>query len=71
MNKITTAEAITRTLISHGVDTIFGLPGIQNDTLHCTTIGMLSKLFIPDMNKVPHTWPLDTPCLQTSQEFLM
>ncbi len=34
MNKITTAEAITRTLISHGVDTIFGLPGIQNDTLY-------------------------------------
>ena len=34
MDKLTTAEAIVRTLVSHGVDTVFGLPGVQNDALY-------------------------------------
>ena len=31
---MTTAEAIVRTLIAHRVDTVFGLPGVQNDALY-------------------------------------
>ncbi len=31
---MTTAEAIVRTLIAHGIDTVFGLPGVQNDALY-------------------------------------
>ncbi len=31
---MTTAEAIVRTLVSHGIDTVFGLPGVQNDALY-------------------------------------
>ncbi len=34
MTEMTTAEAIVRTLVSHGVDTVFGLPGVQNDALY-------------------------------------
>ncbi len=34
MTKQTTGEAIVSTLIRHGIDTIFGLPGIQNDWLY-------------------------------------
>lgn len=31
---MTTAEAIVRTLASHEIDTVFGLPGVQNDALY-------------------------------------
>lgn len=31
MAKVTGGEAIVKSLLSHGVDTIFGLPGVQND----------------------------------------
>ena len=31
---MTTAEAIVRTLVAHGTDTVFGLPGVQNDALY-------------------------------------
>ena len=34
MDQLTTAEAIVRTLVSHGIDTVFGLPGVQNDALY-------------------------------------
>ncbi len=34
MDKMTTGEAIVRTLVSHGIDTVFGLPGVQNDALY-------------------------------------
>ena len=34
MTEMTTAEAIVRTLVSHGIDTVFGLPGVQNDALY-------------------------------------
>ena len=34
MQEMTTADAIVRTLISHGIDTVFGLPGVQNDALY-------------------------------------
>ena len=34
MDEMTTAEAIVRTLVSHGTDTVFGLPGVQNDALY-------------------------------------
>ena len=33
MPRMTGAEAIVRSLLSHGVDTLFGLPGVQNDAL--------------------------------------
>lgn len=33
MAKVTGGEAIVQSLIAHGVDTIFGLPGVQNDHL--------------------------------------
>ena len=33
MAKMTTARAIVRALIANGVDTVFGLPGIQLDPL--------------------------------------
>ena len=31
MMKLTGGEAILKSLLAHGVDTIFGLPGVQND----------------------------------------
>lgn len=34
MQQMTTAEAIVQTLVSHGIDTVFGLPGVQNDALY-------------------------------------
>lgn len=34
MQQMTTAEAIVRTLTAHGIDTVFGLPGVQNDALY-------------------------------------
>lgn len=34
MTKVTGGEAIVQSLIQHGVDTIFGLPGVQNDWLY-------------------------------------
>ena len=34
MSEMTTADAIVRTLVSHGIDTVFGLPGVQNDALY-------------------------------------
>ena len=34
MTGMTTADAIVRTLIAHGIDTVFGLPGVQNDALY-------------------------------------
>lgn len=33
MAKVTGGEAIVQSLIAHGVDTVFGLPGVQNDHL--------------------------------------
>ena len=33
MPRMTTAEAVIETLISHGVDTLFALPGVHNDPL--------------------------------------
>ncbi|MFN8491085.1 MAG: thiamine pyrophosphate-binding protein [Caldilineaceae bacterium] len=33
MTKVTGGEAIVRSLISHGIDTLFALPGVQNDYL--------------------------------------
>jgi acetolactate synthase-1/2/3 large subunit len=32
--RLTGGEAVVRSLIAHGVDTLFGLPGIQNDWLY-------------------------------------
>ena len=34
MSKVTGGEAIVQSLIAHGVDTLFGLPGVQNDYLY-------------------------------------
>ncbi|MEZ4656855.1 MAG: thiamine pyrophosphate-binding protein [Caldilineaceae bacterium] len=34
MPKVTGGEAIVQSLIAHGVDTLFGLPGVQNDHLY-------------------------------------
>src|SRR5262245_44337363 len=33
MTKVTGGEAIVQSLISHGIDTLFALPGVQNDCL--------------------------------------
>ena len=33
MAKVTGGEAIVQSLIAHGVDTVFGLPGVQSDHL--------------------------------------
>jgi acetolactate synthase-1/2/3 large subunit len=34
MNKLSGGDAIVKTLIAQGIDTIFGLPGVQNDALY-------------------------------------
>jgi acetolactate synthase I/II/III large subunit len=34
MPKLTGGEAIVQSLLAHGVDTLFGLPGVQNDWLY-------------------------------------
>ena len=34
MPKLTGGEAVVKSLIAHGVETIFGLPGVQNDYLY-------------------------------------
>ena len=33
MARMTGGEAVVRALLANGVDTIFGLPGVQNDAL--------------------------------------
>src|ERR1700693_4343781 len=33
MPRLTTAEAVTESLIAHGIDTLFALPGVHNDHL--------------------------------------
>src|SRR3954462_911119 len=33
MDRMTTAEAIVASLIAHGLDTIYALPGVHNDPL--------------------------------------
>src|ERR687893_1374703 len=33
MQTMTTAEAIVASLVAHGLDTIYALPGVQNDPL--------------------------------------
>ncbi len=33
MSRMTTAEAVIETLIAHGIDTLFALPGVHNDSL--------------------------------------
>ena len=33
MQRMTTAEAVVATLVSHGIDTVYGLPGVHNDPL--------------------------------------
>src|SRR6516162_2672916 len=33
MDRMTTAEAVVATLIAHGIDTIYALPGVHNDPL--------------------------------------
>ena len=34
MAKMTGGEAVVQSLIAHGVKTLFGLPGVQNDWLY-------------------------------------
>ncbi|MCB0108490.1 MAG: acetolactate synthase large subunit, partial [Caldilineaceae bacterium] len=34
MTAMTGGEAIVQSLLTHGVDTLFGLPGVQNDWLY-------------------------------------
>ncbi len=34
MTKLTGGQAVVQSLINHGVDTLFGLPGVQNDWLY-------------------------------------
>ncbi len=33
MPRMTTAEAVIETLLAHGIDTLFALPGVHNDHL--------------------------------------
>ena len=33
MERMTTAEAVVATLVAHGIDTVYGLPGVHNDPL--------------------------------------
>jgi len=33
MSRMTTAEAVIETLLAHGIDTLFALPGVHNDHL--------------------------------------
>src|SRR5258708_24238266 len=33
MPRMTTAEAVIETLLTHGIDTLFALPGVHNDHL--------------------------------------
>lgn len=49
MPKLTGGEAIVQSLIAHGVDTIFGLPGVQNDYLYNALYDAKDKI------KVYHT----------------
>ena len=34
MTQLTGGEAVVQSLINHGIDTVFGLPGVQNDFLY-------------------------------------
>ena len=49
MPKLTGGEAIVQSLIAHGVDTLFGLPGVQNDYLYNALYDAQEKI------KVYHT----------------
>ena len=33
MERMTTAEAVVGTLAAHGIDTVYGVPGVHNDPL--------------------------------------
>src|SRR5580704_9814115 len=41
---MTSAEAVIATLIGHGVDTIYALPGVQNDLLFDALFGAQDRL---------------------------
>jgi acetolactate synthase-1/2/3 large subunit len=43
-SSMTTAEAVTATLLAHGVDTIYGLPGTHNDGLFDAFHGVRDRL---------------------------
>lgn len=44
MPRMTTAQALVETLLAHGVDTIYGLPGYQNDPLFDAFHGARNRL---------------------------
>ena len=44
MQRMTTAQAAVATLVAHGIDTIYALPGIHNDHLFDALFGAQEKI---------------------------
>ena len=44
MQRMTTAEAVVATLVSHGIDTVYGLPGVHNDPLFDALYGARNQV---------------------------
>ena len=44
MQRMTTAEAVVATLVSHGLDTVYGVPGVHNDPLFDALYGAQNQI---------------------------
>ena len=44
MQRMTTAEAVVATLVAHGIDTVYGLPGVHNDPLFDALYGARNQV---------------------------
>lgn len=64
MTRMTGGQAIVRSLKQYGVDTIFGLPGLQLDHFFNALYdeGNSIRAIQPRHEQVPPTWPTDTRC---------
>ena len=55
---MTTADATVAALVANGVDTVFGLPGLQSDPLFDALYRSASpvRVFTPGMSRPVGTW---------------
>ena len=58
MARMTTARAIVRSLAANGVDTVFGLPGVQLDALFNALHDERTRIRVihPATSRLPPTW---------------
>ncbi len=71
--KLTGGQAIVKSLIAEGIDTVFGLPGVQNDWLYNAFFDYKDKIKVihSDMNKAQRIWRWVTTWPQEKKAFIM